>query len=91
VGELHGTRMHKGSLCGPTRQNGLGPAPLGHQFATAHNIIPSEGMASNTTYLLAYLQGRDTHQAVSDRLVTDKASVRSQVSPRGIYERQVAL
>jgi len=43
--------------------------------------IPSEGMASNTTYLLAYLQGRGTHKAISDRLVTDKAGVRSQVSP----------
>jgi len=39
-------------------------------------------MASNTIYLLAYLQGRGTHKAVSDRLVTDKAGVRSQVSPR---------
>jgi hypothetical protein len=38
-------------------------------------------MASNTTYLLAYLQGRGTHKTISDRLVTDKAGVRSQVSP----------
>ena len=51
---------------GAPRQNGLGPAPLGHQSTTAHNIetyMPLEGMALNTTYL----QGRDTHRAVSDR------------------------
>jgi len=39
-------------------------------------------MASNTTYLLPHLQGRGTHKAVSGRPVTDKAGVRSQVSPR---------
>lgn len=89
MGELRLTHMQKGSLCGSTRQNGLGPAPLGHQFAAAHKIkpyTPSKGLASNTTYLLAYLQGRDTHQATSDRLVTDKASVLSQVSRSGVCE-----
>jgi len=39
-------------------------------------------MASNTTYFLAYLQDRGTHTTASDRLVTDKAGVRAQVSPQ---------
>jgi hypothetical protein len=80
--------MQKRSLCRPTLQNGLGPAPLCHQFASANNIklyIPSEGLASNTTYYLAYLQDRGTHTAASDRLVTDKARDRSQVSLQKWY------
>jgi hypothetical protein len=76
-------------------QNGLGPAPLCHQLAYANIIklyIPSEGTAKNTTDFLAYLQGRGTHKAVSDRLVTDKAGVRSQISPdKWHYLPQAAL
>ena len=84
VGETHVTRMQKGSLCSPTRQTGLGPAPLGHQFASVHDI---ELYLTFRRYGLKYdlsarlLQGRDTHKAVSDGVVSSKASVRSQVSP----------
>jgi len=63
VGEPRVTRMQKRSVCRPTLQNGLGPVPLCHQLTSANNIklyVPSEGMASNTTYL-ARLFARPWH------------------------------
>jgi hypothetical protein len=92
VGEPHVTRMQKATVQTDATERSRATATVSPVASTNIKLyIPSEGMASNTTYLLAYLYGRDTHKAVSDRLVTEKAGIRSQVSPHKWHRDRMQL